>query len=226
MTTASATNGSVAPPKQPRRLGRILVMVLIVAISAIAIVSWLRPPPPRFDLISTQDYERRTKRFAFIQSARAWMTRFSPKVFGFDPVHISASYVVSNGDEQTNLLLQLRKADYSSNSVHVWILASNEVKRAERNLLTDNRSHLRINTSEGIASVLSMTPGFGTLEFANYPKVHGDSVDLAAKVRSVSTHVLAEGTNHEISFRVLLKPGEGGIVIDDSGALFIWAYAP
>lgn len=201
---------------------------LIGAGAITILVLWLQPVPRGFELITTDDYERRTKRFAFIRDARAWMTRFSPKLFGFAPVQISGCYVESDGDEQAHTLLGLPPPEYSPNAVRVWILASNLVARAERNTLSDNRTRWRNNTSDGTPSALSMGPGRGSLEFSTHPKVRGNNVDLATKLRSFSviTGGVTERTNHEAAFRMLLKPHEGGIIIDRSGVLFIWAHAP
>jgi hypothetical protein len=225
MTMATTTSDSIAPPrKRPKRLRRGILAVLSVIIA----LSWLQPSTPRFELMTADEYQRRTERFAFIQRARAWMTRLSPKIFGFAAVHISAAYVAK---DESDLLAELPEALYTSNAVKVWILASNVVARAERNLLANNITRWRINTSEGIPSVLSTGPeSGGTLDFASHPKIRGGSVDLAAKVRSVSSLSNAGGvserTNHETIFRLLLKPGEGGVIRDDSGVFFVWAYAP
>ena len=159
------------------------------------------------------------------------MTRFSPKIFGFDPVEISASYVQMGGHEKSELSAQLLQPQYSSNTVRVWILASNEVAQAERNLRANHSIRWRVSTADGISSVLSTGPATGlSREFASHPKIRGGNVDLAVIVRSVSIHSIASGamerTDHEMTFRVLIKPGEGGIIIDHSGALFIWAHAP
>jgi hypothetical protein len=232
MTAATATNDPVVPPpKRPRRLWRIIIALLITAISLLTVVSWLRPPPARFELISTQDYERRTERFAFLQKARGWMTRFSPKIFGFARVEISASYVQIGRSEKSELSAHLPRPLYSSNAVRVWILASNEVARLERDLRTTNSARWRVSAADGISSVLSTGPvDFFSLEFATHPKIRRDAIDLGVIVRSVSTHTISGGlvrrTNHETSFRAFLKADEGGIIMDESGVLFVWAHAP
>src|SRR5687768_789463 len=84
MTVNAASSDCIAPARrQPKRAWRVAVLTLIVAMGGVVVALWLRPAPPRFELITSDDYQRRTKRFAFIQDARAWMTRFSPKIFGF-----------------------------------------------------------------------------------------------------------------------------------------------
>jgi hypothetical protein len=214
MTTATAANDSVAPPRKPaKRLWRIVIALLITAILLVTIVSWLRPPPSRFELISAKDYERRTERFAFVQSARAWMTRFSPRFFRFAPVEISASYVQIGRREESELLARLPSPQYWSNAVRAWIFTSNEVARAERYLRANDGSRWRITTADGISSVLS-GPATPTSSFATHPKIRDGNVDLAVIVRSESILNVGRGVmerpSHETTFRVLLKPGEGG----------------
>jgi len=188
------------------------------------LVVWLQPPSPRFELITADNYYRRTKRFAFIHDVRAQLTRISPKIFGFDPVEISGRYYVI-GDGDGSDLKKLPLPTFSTNAVRVWILASNEVARTEQTLRTDSIARWRIGTSEGVPSVMSMgTPtgrGPGSVEFANHPKVCGGNVDLGAKLTAPTQQM-----TNEIAFRMLLKRGEGGIIFDGTGVLFIWAHGP
>ena len=228
MSMDTATVDPVTEPrKRPKRLWRVVFAALAIAVTVLLAALWLQPLPPRCELITADEYQRRTKRFAFIQDARAWMTRFSPKIFGFAPVHISAAHV---GKEESDLLDPLPEPRYSSNGMRVWILTSNVVARVQRDMLPKSITRWRINTSDGTPSVISMGPGSGTLEFASHPKVRSGNVDLAAKLRLMSiiksTGGFNERTNRETVFRMLLKRDEGAIILDESGVLFIWAYAP
>ena len=230
MTHSTTSERATAQTGQrPKRLWRGILVSLIIAIVFVAIVSWLQPTPPRFELITADDYHGRTKRFAFIHDTRAQLTRISPKIFGFDPVEISGSYHVIDGDDASDL--KKRPLTFSTNAVQVWILASNEVARTEYKLRTDSIARWRIGTSEGVPSVMSMgTPtgrGPGSVEFASHPKVRGGNVDLAAKLTAIvaDAEFSAPATN-QLAFRMFLKPDEGGIVFDGTGVLFIWAHAP
>ena len=169
-----AATSEPAPPQtrqKPTRVWHTSLAALVGAGAITMLVLRLQPPPPRFELITASDYERRTKRFAFVRDARAWMTRFSPKIFGFAPVHISAGYIVTVRDGASELG-QLPPPAFFTNAMKVWILPSNEVARVERDLRNDNMTRWRLNTSEGIPSVLSTatpTPigtGPGLVEFA------------------------------------------------------------
>jgi hypothetical protein len=219
--------------QKPRRLWRWIPLALVITIVLVAIVSWLQPTPLRFELLTADDYYRRTKRFAFIHDARAQMTRISVRIFGFDPVDISAAYVASSVDT-SNLRAQLPQPHYSSNAVQVWILSSNVVARTERGLRTDRIAGFRNSSSEGVPSVVSMgTPtgrGPGSVEFASHPKVRGSNVDLAAKLTAIIANrepgAAAQPMTNQIAFRLLLKPDEGAILVDGTAVLFIWAHAP
>ena len=234
MTHAATSEPVAQARKQSTRVWwRISLAALVGAIAITMVVLWLQPAPPRFELITANEYERRTKRFAFVRDARAWMTRFSPKIFGFAPVDISAKYVVTGRGVATDLK-ELPPPAFSTNAVRLWILTSNEVARAENDLLADNRLGWRMNTSEGTPSVLSTgSPtgaGPGSVQFANHPKIRSGNVDLAVTFTSVaatptSGDVAAHATN-QIAFRMFLKRDEGGIVFDGIGVLFIWAHAP
>jgi len=232
--THAATSEPVAQGcKHPTRVWwRISLAALVGAVTITIFVLWLQPPPPQFELITANDYERRTKRFAFIRDARAWMTRFSPKIFGFTPVDISAKYVVTGRSVATDLN-ELPPPAFSTNAVRVWILTSNEVARAENDLLADNRLGWRMNTSEGTPSVLSTgSPtgaGPGSVQFANHPRIRSGNVDLAVTFTSVAATARngdAAHTTNQIAFRMFLKPDEGGILFDGTGVLFIWAHPP
>ena len=136
-----------APPqthRKPTRVWRASLAALVGAVSIAMLVLWLQPPPPQFELITADDYERRTKLLAFIRDARAWMTRFSAKIFGFASVEISACYVTGRGSAPN--LSQLPEPIFSTNMVRVWILKSNEVARAEGNLMAENTARWRITT--------------------------------------------------------------------------------
>jgi hypothetical protein len=235
MTHAAATSEPVTPrtPKQPTPVWRVSLAAVIGAVTITLLVLWLQPAPPRFELITANDYERRTKRFAFIRDARAWMTRVSPKVFGFAPVHISASYRVT-GHGGASDLTKLPPPTFSTNVVRVWILSSNEVDRVERDFVAGNSVGWSMNTSEGTPSVLAtgvpMPKAPPSVEFANHPKIRGGNVDLAAGFTSIVAGTgngkgAGHTTNH-ITFRMFLKRDEGGIVFDGTGVLFIWAHAP
>jgi hypothetical protein len=212
---------------------RVSLAALVGAIAITVLVLWLQPAPPRFELITANDYELRTKRLGFVRDARAWMTRFSPKIFGFAPVQISAGYIVT-GHSGASDLTELPPPAFSTNAVRVWILKSNEVARAERNLRSDNSSRWRVTTSEGTPSVLATgSPtgtGPGSVQFANHPKIRGGNVDLAAVFTSVVADArdghAAGPTTNQIAFRMFLKPDEGGIIFDGTGVLFVWAHAP
>jgi hypothetical protein len=235
MNAHAATRETVTPRahKQSTRAWRVSLAAVIGAVTITIFILWLQPPPPRFELITADVYERRTKRLAFVRDARAWMTRFSPKIFGFAPVHISASYRVT-GHGGASDLTKLPPPTFSTNVVRVWILSSNEVDRVERDLVAGNSVGWSMNTSEGTPSVLSTgTPtgtGPGSVEFANHPKIRGGNVDLAAGFTSIVAGTgNGEGagytTNH-ITFRMFLKRDEGGIIFDGTGMLFIWAHTP
>jgi hypothetical protein len=219
--------------KQPTPVWRVALAALVGAVAITVLVLRLQPTPPPFELITANDYEHRTKRFAFVRDARAWMTRFSPKIFGFAPVQISAGYIVT-GHSGASDLGQLPPPAFSTNAVRVWILKSNEVARAERNLRSDNSSRWRVTTSEGTPSVLATgSPtgtGPGSVQFANHPKIRGGNVDLAVRFTSVasgpSDGQAAAYITNQIAFRMFLKRDEGGIVFDGTGVLFIWAHAP
>ena len=233
MTHAAATSSPVTPwaRTQSTSAWRVSFAALIGAVTITIFVLWLQPPPPPFQLITSNDYERRTKRFAFVRDARAWMTRFSPKIFGFAPVQISASYVIR--DNTADLWAQLPLPAFSTNAVRVWILKSNEVARFERDLRDDHSRSWRVTTSEGIPSGLSMGNSTGkspgSVQFANHPKIRGGNVDLAARftvVTGTGDARAADHTTNQIAFRLFLKRDEGGILFDGSGVLFIWAHAP
>ena len=235
--THPATSEPATPQtrQKPTQVWRTTLAALVGAGAITTLVLWLQPPSPRFELITASDYERRTKRFAFIRDARAWMTRFSPKIFGFAPVHISAGYIVTVRGVASELG-QLPPPAFSTDAMKVWILPSNEVARIERDLRNDNMTRWRLNTSEGIPSVLSTatpTPigtGPGLVEFANHPGIRSGNVDLAAKFMTVvmadpQGQIAAPATN-QVAFRAFLKRDEGAIVSNEAGALFIWAHAP
>jgi len=236
MPHAPTSEPALQARKQPTPVWRISLAALAGAVTITIFVLWLQPPPPRFELITAIDYERRTKRLALIRDAQAWMTRFSPKIFGFAPVQISAGYIIT-GPGGASDLTELPPPTFSTNAVRVWILASNDVARAERDLIADNSTHWLVNTSEGTPSTLSTgtpTPkgrsAPGSVEFANHPKIRGGDIDLAARFTSVvaglrDRHAAGDTTNH-IAFRMFLKRDEGGIIFDGDGALFIWAHAP
>jgi hypothetical protein len=217
--------------RRPRRLWRWTFVTLIFVLFAVLITLWFQPAPPRFELITADGYERRTKPIALVQDARTWLTRVRPKTFGFAPVQISASYVMTERGNASEGLAHLSPPQYSSNAVRVWILGSNDVARAEKSLRSTNHSRWRVSTADGISSILSTGPaGSRSLKFATHPKIRRGNVDLAAKVSSFSTTNRAGGVaqrvNHETTFRLLLKSNEGGIIVDNSGVLFIWAHAP
>jgi len=202
----------------------------MIAIVLVAIVSWLQPTPPRFELITADDYHRRTKRLAFIHEARAQLTRISPKIFGFDPVHISASYRVT-GPYGASDLNELPRPTFSTNAAQVWILASNEAARISHDLGSRSIARWRITSAEGVPSVMSTGTSTGTgpgsVEFASHPKVRGRSVDFAAKLTAIVTdREFSFPATNQLAFRMFLKPDEGGIVFDGTGVLFIWAHAP
>jgi len=234
MIREAATSDCAAPPrKKPKRLWRTSLVVLVGTVSITMLVLRLQPPPAPFELITADDYERRTKRFAFVRDARAWMTRFSPKVFGFASVHISASYRVT-GHGGASDLTKLPPPTFPTNVVQVWILSSNEVDRVERDFVAGNSVGWSMNTSEGTPSILSTGTSTGTgpgsVEFANHSKIRGGNVDLAARFTSIVAGTGngrgAGHTTNQIAFRMFLKRGEGGIVFDGNGVLFIWAHAP
>ena len=231
----AATSEPVTPRarKHPTNVWRISLAVLVGAVTITMLVLRLQPAPPRFELIAANDYELRTKRFALVRDARAWMTRFSPKIFGFAPVQISAGYVVA-GPGGVSDLTDLPQPAFLTNAVRVWILKSNDVARVERDLRGDNSRRWRVTTSEGTPSVLStgvpMLKAPPSVEFANHPKIRGGNVDLAATFTSVVADTrdgrAAAHTTNQIAFRLFLRRDEGGILFDGTGLLFIWAHAP
>lgn len=223
------------PAKRPKRILRWIVAVFCLVVLTPVLFSWLSPAPPPFELLTTDAYQRRTKRFAFIRDARAWLTRISPKIFGFAPVHISGTVTKLDGEGPSAALRGLPDPHYSSNTVRVWILSSNEVFAVEVALRREasTQSGWRINTSDGTPCTLSTapaSPGATAIDFDNHPKVRGRKVDLASIVRTTSKimqgRVARTQTNQEAAFRILLDVGEGAIIVDGSSALAIWAYAP